>query len=381
MATIKQDPKTKTWFFVFDHYENGKRKQVKRRGFKTKREANDILLELQKEVKDNEYVAPDKSTLGQFMLHWLENERNMQVGDTTQYSQMVIFNNQIAPRIGGIKLQDLNPLVCQTYVNDLHKDGFKFNTIDRACSLIKLALDRAVVYKLIKENHMRKVTLPKPEDKELKVWDLDQVNTFLNYAKDDRYYPVYALALLTGMRQGEILGLRWKDIDFEKKTISIKQVLTNYGRSIKQGAKTKAGNRTIKINDALIQVLKQQRKHYLEAMMAGGKYRSKNDSNEFQRDLDLVIFNFRNGGTVFPANLVKQYAKVVEGAGLPYIRFHDLRHTHATLLLADGVNVKVIQERLGHHKIQVTLDTYSHVLPSMQQEVADKLDNLINISL
>ncbi|HJV45854.1 MAG TPA: tyrosine-type recombinase/integrase [Bacillota bacterium] len=370
MATIKQDPNTKTWFFIFDHYENGKRKQIKRRGFKTKREANEKLVELQKEVQDNKYVSPNQETLGGFMKHWLEHERKMQCDSTTHYNNTLYYKNQIAPRMGSIKIQDLSPFLCQKFIHDMHEDGYAYNTIDRVASLIKLALDRAVVYKLIKENHMRKVCMPKNERMEMKVWNTDQVNTFLNFTKNRRFFPVYALALLTGMRQGEILGLRWKDIDFEKKTIAIRQILTHYGKNLKKGAKTKAGERTISIPDALIPILKQHRKSFLELKMKLG--------NQFE-DLDLVIFNLSNGKTVYPSNLTKNYLKDVERSGLPRIRFHDLRHTHATILIEQGVNPKVIQERLGHKKIHVTLDTYSHVLPSMQQEAADKLDNVIYI--
>ncbi|MDD9265981.1 tyrosine-type recombinase/integrase [Paenibacillus sp. GCM10023248] len=369
MASITQNPDTKKWEFVFDYYDNGKRKQVRRKGFKSKKEANDKLVVLQKEVQDGEFVPINRDTLGDFMKYWLENIRIMECEKTSYYNNVLYLKNHIMPRIGNIKMQELSPIICQNFVNDMHKCGYARNTIDRVCTLIKLALDKAVTFKYIKENHMRKVTLPKKAKSELKVWTSIQANQFLEFTKEKRYFCVYALALLTGMRQGEILGLRWKDIDFEKKIITVSQTLTHDGKTLKSGAKTVAGERTISMPQQLVTILKNHRKKYVEFRMAAEDF----------VDEDLVIYNLKNGGVVFPANLTATYIKNVKASGLPHIRFHDLRHTHATMLIEKNVNVKVISERLGHSKVGVTLDVYSHVLPSMQQEVADKLDEIISL--
>ena len=171
MASITQNSVTKKWEFVFDYYENGKRKQVRRKGIKSKREANDLLVTLQKEVQDGEYVQINMVTLGDFMKYWLENIRILEIDPTSYYNNGLYFKNHIISRIGYVKLQDLNPLICQNFVSELHKSGYARNTIDRVCTLIKLALDKAVSFKYIKENHMRKVTLPKREKSQLKVWN------------------------------------------------------------------------------------------------------------------------------------------------------------------------------------------------------------------
>lgn len=302
------------------------------------------------------------------MTYWLWNVRILECEETSFYNNVLYLKNHVMPRLGQTKLQDLDPLMCQKFVNEMHEKGFARNTIDRVCTMIKLALDAAVDYKYIKENYMRKVKLPKAQKKELKIWTVEQANKFLAFTRNRRYYCVYALALMTGMRQGEILGLRWKDINFEKKTLTVSQTLTHYGKSLKSGAKTISGERTISLPEQLIRILKKQRNDYIAFKL---------QANEFV-DQDLVIYNLRNGGTVFPANLTKAYMNDVKKSGLPHIPFHSLRHTHATMLIEKNVNVKVISERLGHSKIGVTLDVYSHVLPSMQQEVADKLDEIIN---
>jgi integrase len=371
MAEPSRNDITGKWEFVFDYYIQGKRKQVRRRGFKSKRLANDELIRLQKEVQDDDYIEENKKTISEYMKYWLENIRKLECEATSYYNNLLYLKNHINPRIGKIKLQDMSPMKCQEFVNDMHNDGYARNTIDRVCTLLKLALDKAIEYKLIKENNMRTVTLPKKIKKQVKVWSLQQVNHFLNAMKDRRYYCVYAIALLTGMRQGEILGLRWKDIDFNKKLISVRQTLTHYGKEIKDGTKTISGERTISISEQLIKILNKQHQEYIVF---------KSNTEEFI-DMDLVIYNLKNGKTVFPGNLTKRYIDDVKRAGLPHIRFHDMRHTHATLLIQQNINVKVISERLGHSKIGVTLDVYSHVLPSMQQEVADKLDEMITIAL
>ncbi|KOS01815.1 site-specific integrase, partial [Paenibacillus polymyxa] len=146
----------------------------------------------------------------------------------------------------------------------------------------------------------------------------------------------------------------------------------HYGTRIKSGAKTTAGERKISIPNQLIAILEEQRRLH-EAY----KVKWKREFGDGFINMDIVIFNLKNGKTVFPANLSKAYKKDVISAKLPHIRFHDMRHTHATMLLEKKMNVKVISERLGHSKISVTLDTYSHVLPSMQQEVADELEQMI----
>jgi integrase len=370
MASIFQNSETKKWEFVFGYNEKGKRKQVRRRGFRTKKEANEKLIELQKEVQDDEYVDVNYITLGNYMMQWLETERIMECDETTFYNNKLYLKNNIIPRIGDIKLQKLNPMICQEFVHDMHTHGYARNTIDRVCTLIKQSLDRAVIYKYIKENHMRKVKLPKKEKKEMNIWTLEQVNHFLQSTFGNRFYCVYAIALMTGMRQGEILGLRWKDIDFEKKVITVCQTLTHYGKSIKSGTKTNAGQRRISIPYQLVEVLKKQRIDYV-----ANKFRLGTDFV----DLDIVIYNLKNGKTVFPSNLTKVYLKDVKDSGLPHIAFHSMRHTHATMLIEKNINVKIISERLGHSKVAITLDTYSHVLPSMQEEVANQLNKMISL--
>lgn len=256
----------------------------------------------------------------------------------------------------------------------MHRENYARNTIDRVATLLKIAFDRAIDYRIIKENFMRKTKLPKKIKLERKYWTAAQATEFLTFTRLARFFIVYAIALFTGMRQGEILGLRWQDIDFNKKTLQVNQTLTHYGKSLKLGAKTVSSVRTISLPDKLIDFLVEHRKFYEECIT-----KIKQRMGKDFVDYDLVIFNFSTGGTVFPANLTKTYIKDVKRSGLPHIPFHSLRHTHATMLIEQNVNVKLISERLGHSKIAVTLDVYSHVTPNMQHEVASQLDQIIAI--
>jgi integrase len=373
MASISKNATTKKWEFVFDYYDKKlkKRRQVKRRGFDSRREANDKMVELEMEVQKSQYVGTKHTTLNEFTEYWLENIRKLEVGPTTFYNNKLYFKNHIKEAIGKLKLQSIDQSDCQQFVKALHDKGFARNTIDRICTMLKRIFDAAIEYEILNVNYMRKVTLPKRVKKNLSIWTLDQTNHFLNYTRSRRYHCAYALALLAGMRQGEILGLRWQDIDWDAKKIYINQTLTFSGKVIADGAKTSAGIRQISIPNQLIDILRLQQEKYVKLKEELGEV--------FEEDMDIVIFNLANGKTVFPGNLVSRYTKDVKASGLPHIRFHDLRHSHATLLLSKGINVKVISERLGHQAIGVTLDTYSHVIPSMQQEAADTLEEIITL--
>lgn len=201
----------------------------------------------------------------------------------------------------------------------------------------------------------------------MNVWDEEEVNRFLKVAKEDPVYIVFYLALTTGMRQGEILGLPWKDINLEKGLLNIKQTLSHDGKTFLSGAKTKSSLRTINLSLSSIKVLITRKLTVSKEKLSLGP---------IYQDFDLVACT-QHGTPLNPVNIRRTFKRMIKMADVPEIRFHDLRHTHATLLLSNGVHVKVISERLGHSNKKVTLDTYSHVLPSMQEEVARKLDEII----
>ncbi|WP_245618129.1 site-specific integrase [Domibacillus tundrae] len=214
--------------------------------------------------------------------------------------------------------------------------------------------------------------------KKLRVWTADEMMLFLDASQRvlnlTRHFIGFSISAQTGMRMGEVLGLRWSDIDFEGKRIFIRQTLSKIDEDSVYGfvdeGKTDAALRVVYVPDALLSNLRAHHEHILrERAVLADEY----------LQYDLVVCT-KNGNWVHPNNFRRAFKVTVEQLGLPKIRLHDLRHTHATFLLANKVNPKIIQERLGHKNVTVTLNTYSHVLPSMQLEAAGTFDELFKSS-
>jgi integrase len=284
---------------------------------------------------------------------------------------VIVYENcirkRIVPKLGNILLSKISTIIIQSFIDGLKADGLSHSTIKKYLEIIRNSLEYAIDYNLVAKNAATKVKLPKALNKEMKVWNQEEANRFLNKAKDDHCYVVFQLALSTGMRQGEILGLRWRDVDLDKGLLYIKQTLSQDGKTFLTGAKTKSSIRTINLSGSTIKCLKEQRLVTAKEKLSLGPIYQDND----------LVASTHHGSPHNPANIRRSFNRIIKQANLSKIRFHDLRHTHATLLLAQGVNIKVISERLGHSNIKVTLDTYSHVLPTMQEEVARKLDEIL----
>ncbi|MEH7028690.1 tyrosine-type recombinase/integrase [Bacillus wiedmannii] len=371
-GSVKQNKQTGNWDFVFSipkYPLTGKRKQVRRRGFKTKREATEEMVKLRVEYLSAGFIEPSTMKYVTYMEKWLK-ERTYSIQESTHEVHLSYYRNVIKPNLGHFKLRDIEPMNLQEFINHLvFEMEYSPNTVHLVFRIVKSSLKKACTLKLIKGDPTIGVTLPKIRKTEMNIWTLEQVNYFITQSKQierlTRFYIVYVVALLTGMRQGEILALRWKDIDFKKRIIYIRQTITQNAQ-IKVGAKNNSSVRSIHIPELLIKELEGHRNKIREEK----KYLKRE-----YKDVDLVACT-RKGNPVIARNCRREFYNLIEKLGLPKIRFHDLRHTHATMLIQQNVNVKLISERLGHTDIQTTLNTYSHVLPNMQREVADKLDEM-----
>ncbi|MGQ5176223.1 tyrosine-type recombinase/integrase [Bacillus halotolerans] len=340
---------------------NGKRKQKKKSGFKTQREAQEALTELLSKVQKGTYVSPSKQLYKDYAEKWL---RAIKVEEQTLSSYESYFRNHITPGLGDLKLNEIAKSDIEKLVSNMLQDDLSAKTIRKAVVIIKASLEKAVDDGLIGVNPAKKVDLPKLKETEFNVWTQDQIEIFLEAAKSDRLFTLFRLALMTGMRRGELLGLRWKDIRFDLNTVTIQQTLSNDGKKILKGTKSRAGRRTINLDKTTIEALQILKERVEE---------EKSRIGEDYPDYDLV-FCTKYGTPLSPPNVRRTFKQISEKANLPSIRFHDLRHTHATLLLEKRIPVKVISERLGHSSINVTLNVYAHVLPHMQTEVVDMLD-------
>ena len=358
--------KTNKWYFAINYKENGKYKKMLRRGFKTKKEAEAAMIEAQNALNKGTYVEPSKTLYADFMKSWLK-DKETTVKQSTLETYKYLVNNFIIPHLGQTELSKITPRQIQTLYNDLKSSNrLSDENIRKIHTIINNSLNKAFKWEMIVRNPAALVEVPQVAKKEIDVWNEEEIHRFLSFAKDSRYYAAFLLALTTGMRQGEILGLRWKDIDVENRTISVVQTLSHKGQILSAGAKTAAGNRKISIDENTLNQLLSLKLKYKEEKMA---------NRPIYQDYDLVI-RTSIGTPVSPRNLLRSFYSIIEKAQVRKIRFHDLRHTHASLLLKQGVNPKIVAERLGHANVKITLDTYSHLLPDLQKETADEFGKI-----
>jgi integrase len=277
--------------------------------------------------------------------------------------------------IGTKLLSKIKPLDIQAIYTMMIEKGLAPRTVRYAHAILSKALKQAVKWQILPFNPASMVDLPKNRRKEMKALSPDEAKRFLDAAKDDKWSVIFSLAISTGMRPQEYLGLLWKDVDLNAGNAVIQRALVwrrkGGGWSL-QEPKTSHSRRTIPLPASVLQELKVHRKKQLEKRLKLGQAYENND----------FVFATEIGTPILPSNLMRRHFKpILEKAELPNdIRLYDLRHTCATLLLAAGENPKVVSERLGHATIVLTLDTYSHVLPSMQQAATEKLENAGKIS-
>jgi len=361
-----------TWSFAVSlgtDPETGKRRQITRSGFKTKKEAEVACAEMIAQFERGELVISKKQTLASYLEFWLENYAKTNLRQSTYTNHEIAVRSRLIPSLGHHELDKLTPLRVTKYLAELQKEGLSADYIKYLHSVLSKALNQAVKWQLVPKNIMEHVDPPRLIQKEIVTWTAEQANEFLSYAKDDKYYIAFVLAIYTGMRRGEILGLRWKDVDFEQSRISVQQTLYRPANSgiIFQEPKTKSAKRRIAIPQFVVKELKSHRaKQNALRIQYGAGY----------QDHDLVVC-YDDGRPQDPRNLLRHYERIIKRSGLPYIRFHDLRHTHATMLLQLGEHPKVVSERLGHSRVGITMDVYSHVLPDMQKDAADNFEKMM----
>jgi integrase len=236
-------------------------------------------------------------------------------------------------------------------------------------TVLRRGLNIALRWGLINRNPALTITLPKLKRKEMKTLNDSQVRVFLSAAKGLRYEALFWMAVFTGLREGELFGLKWSDLDWGKKHLRVQRQLQRIkGKGmVFTEPKTKAGKRMLVLSTATIAKLREHIYYQQqERIIAGDRW----------QEYDL-LFPSTLGTPMDPSNMYKDFKDTLKKAGLPDIRFHDLRHTAATLMLQQGTHPKIVQERLGHSNISLTMDTYSHVLPSMQEEAAEKMDEIL----
>jgi len=326
------------------------------------------LRNIRHQLPQNPILAGESKSLGVFLEDWLAIAKSsLRLTTWTQYHHLV--ENHIIPVLGAIPLKNLRPDHIQSFYDAKLKAGLGARTVQVMHAVIHRSLSQAVKLELLGKNPDDATTPPKAIHPEMQFYDEAQVIQFLITAKGDRNEALYYIALYSGMRQAELLGLRWADVDWQKKTIRVQRQLR---RDFRKGdfftsPKTKAGKRTILLG---VNGIAKLREHWQlqnqERAIVGNR----------RQEYDL-IFPSSIGTPMDHSNLVKNFKRLIRLAGLPEIRFHDLRHTAASLMLNHGVPAIIVSRRLGHSRVSITLDTYGHLMPELQSEAADLMDELI----
>lgn len=353
-------------------------------------QAEELLFQKLKELKEGNYIEPTDMTVKEFLQKWMDEyvtEKNLKPKTIDIYTNMI--NNHIIPELGTYKLAKLKKSHIKALLTKKQKEGrsdgkeggLSNRTVQYIHMVLKLALSHAVEeWELIPRNVAEGIKPPKVPKPKIQYWTKEEAKIFLNAVKSHRLYPLYLLALTTGMRRGELLGLRWKDVDFKKHTVRITQslVTTSSGDKLQETTKTEKGERIIDISPLVTAELSKHRKRQAEEFMALGRP---------EKDLNLV-FTSTKGTPLSPRNLDRHFKNTLKKLNeslrkqgneeLKAITFHGLRHTYATLMLTEyGQDVTTVSARLGHANVRVTYDVYSHVIPKKQKEAACKTDDLI----
>jgi len=342
---------------------------------KTRREVQEQLKIALHEQQQGVLVAGPQQKVEQFVTHWLEDVHKHTVRPRTYERYEAMVRLHIIPGIGHHQLQKLSPQHLQALYAKKLDEGLSPTTISGIHKMLHLALKKAVHWNLVPRNVCDAVTPPRVKRYEIQPLNREQIQQFLSAATGHRLEALFVLALATGMRRGELLALKWQDIDFASGTLQVRRILTHMpmklngrGGYVEAEPKTEKSRRNIAIAPFALEKLKQHRVRQLEERLKAG---------EAWTDNDLVFCSTVGGHLHTSRILFAQFKALLKKAGLPDIRFHDLRHSSATMLLSVGVHPKVVQEILGHSQISMTMDIYSHVLPTMQQEAMSKLNSVL----
>jgi integrase len=345
--------------------EGGKRKTFYG---KTRREVQEQLKTALHQQQQGTLMASSRQTVEQFLTHWLEQVHKPTIRIRTYLRYQQHLRVHILPGLGRYQLQKLSPQHVQAFYTLKLEEGLSARTVSAFHSLLHKALDTAVRWNLLSRNVCDAVSPPRPKRREIRTFTPEQAQQLLEAVSNHRLKILFILALATGMRLGELLGLKWEDIS--DGTLQVRRTLYYINKVGFEEAepKTEKSRRNIILPAFVVEELKQHRIRQLEERLKAG---------ESWKEHNLVICTV-TGYYISPGDIsAKLLRSILRKAGLPRIRFHDLRHSAATLLLSMGVHPKVVQELLGHSQISMTMDIYSHVLPSMQKEAMEKINSVL----
>jgi integrase len=378
VRTDRHGKETVRWYVVlnlgFDH--EGRRRQKWHGGFRTRREAEAARAKLVTDLNTGSYVLPGRMTLGEWVRHsWLP-MTEQRVKPTTFYSYKRNLELHVVPVLGSKLLQQLTPPMLNRLYAGLatgseSRKPLSAKTISYIHATVHKVLADAVDTGLLGRNVAAGAMPPRPSRRAagwINAWEPEDLARFLEFVQDTRLAPIWRLSAMTGMRRGEVLGLRWQDLDLDRARLSVRQALVAVGYEVIHSTPKSHNARVIDLDAETVAQLRAHRERQEQEKAEWG--------DDYQ-DHDLVVAK-ENGEPIHPHTFSQSFERLIEKANLRTIRLHDLRHTHATLALKAGVPVKVISERLGHESPAFTLKQYAHVIPGMQAEAAAQVARLID---
>jgi integrase len=345
----------------------GQRRQRSKGGFSTRKAAEAYASTQTAQVARGLSIDPGRTTLADYLKVWLQGLHADVRASTFDWYRGKI-THAIVPALGAIKIRDLQREQIRAFYASLPPP-----MVDRVHRALRRALYEAVASGLIAANpaaNMRRNASVKARGRGMRIWSWEQVRTFLEVSDQDRYAALWRLYVSTGCRRGEALGVFWSDVDLQNATVRLQRGLADRGPALEE-TKTPAARRTVDLDDQTVGALERWRFRQIEDRLARGASWPKTVALASGEQVEHeLVFTRPTGCWIPPSKVGQAFHRLRQRAGLPHIRLHDLRHTHATLLLAGGMNAKVVAERLGHNSVSITLDLYGHVLPSMGREAA-----------
>ena len=359
MASITK--KGEKYYIVYYVKENGKNKQKWSKGFTSKKDAEKAKITLEYELQHSIYHSVSDSLLSDFLTDWFESYCIPNLSRNTRNGYLNNIDKHIIPYIGALPVKKVTPEVVEDLYKKLRQKGLSETSIVYVHNTLSGAFDYAVFNRTLPYNMMRYVNKPKKKKHHSSVLTVNETEKLLQSCKNTDVYLPVLLAVLMGLRRGEVLGLSWSDIDLDNRTITINHTATYYkSEFVLSDPKTSSSIRTLKVPEKIYSILICY--------------------SEIPIDIDInpnrLVCCRSDGRPITSGMLNKIFKQILKDAELPNVRFHDLRHTYATILLKKHIPAKIVSNMLGHSSIGITMDTYSHVMTEMQDSAIDAVDTL-----
>ncbi len=313
-------------------------------------------------------VVDERQTLGQFLTRWLADRVEPTARPATVRGYESKIRVHITPALGSVPLVKLTPQRLQSFLNERLKSGLSPRTVHHLRAIVRAALTDAVKWGLVTRNVADLVDPPRVPHQEIRALSPAEAQALLEAVRGNRLEAVYSVALALGLRQGEALGLRWEDVDLDAGTLRVRRSLQRIGGAFHfVEPKTIRSRRTLALPDVAARALRDQRLRQLQERLAAGPMWEEHG----------LVFARANGAPLLGSNVTRDFQRLLARAGLRRLRFHDMRHACASLLIAQGVHPRVVMETLGHSQIAITMNLYAHVLPEAQREAAAQMDAVL----